>query len=327
MKISVIVPVYKVEAFLERCVKSILNQSYTDLEVVLIDDGSPDNCPIICDSLAERDDRIIVVHQNNKGLAGARNTGLEYATGEYVGFVDSDDWIELDTYSYCVNLIQSYNADVVQFQLGYVHGENTPFKAVDEKIEPIYGKDILQHYLYSTTIGKGGDYSVCVCLFKKELLEGVRFREGKINEDIDFKYRAFSKAQIMVNSNLKKYYYFQQNTGISLGGLCRRDFDLYDAAEELVLLSASEQYGSIRKLAKLKKARTPLSLLCKIAYYGISDDSINKNETVKALTKELRSNTKTLLCSPLPVSRKVLVVFFSISYSFTELLIRIVKRI
>ena len=97
-KTSVIVPIYKVEEYLHRCIDSIINQTYTNLEIILVDDGSPDNCPMICDEYAKKDSRIRVIHKKNGGLSDARNAGLEIATGEYIGFVDSDDWIHKDMY-------------------------------------------------------------------------------------------------------------------------------------------------------------------------------------------------------------------------------------
>jgi len=98
VKVSVIIPVYRVEKYLDRCVKSIVNQTYRNLEIILVDDGSPDNCPQICDEWSSRDERIRTVHRDNGGLSCARNTGLSTATGDYVTFADSDDWIALDTY-------------------------------------------------------------------------------------------------------------------------------------------------------------------------------------------------------------------------------------
>lgn len=102
VKVSVVVPVYKVEKYLERCVNSIIKQSLSELEIILVDDGSPDNCGIMCDSFADKDNRIKVVHKANGGLSSARNAGLKIATGEYIGFVDSDDDIEIDMYEKCI---------------------------------------------------------------------------------------------------------------------------------------------------------------------------------------------------------------------------------
>lgn len=98
--ISIIVPVYNVEKYLERCIESIVNQTYKDIEIILVDDGSPDNCSVICDRYAEKDNRIKVIHKQNGGLINARKSGLEIAQGDYIGFVDSDDWIEPEMYEY-----------------------------------------------------------------------------------------------------------------------------------------------------------------------------------------------------------------------------------
>lgn len=112
-KISVIVPVYKAEAFLERCVSSILKQTFRDIELILVDDGSPDSCPILCDNFAQADDRVRVIHKTNGGVSTARNAGLDAARGEYIAFVDSDDWLEADMYEKMIGIADNYNCDVV----------------------------------------------------------------------------------------------------------------------------------------------------------------------------------------------------------------------
>ena len=112
-KVSIIVPVYKVEEYLSQCVDSILNQTYKNIELILVDDGSPDNCPKICDEYASSDDRVIVIHKENGGLSDARNTGIKKATGKYLMFVDSDDWIELDTCKVAVETAEKEKADLV----------------------------------------------------------------------------------------------------------------------------------------------------------------------------------------------------------------------
>ncbi|MBQ4243839.1 MAG: glycosyltransferase, partial [Clostridia bacterium] len=109
--ISVIVPVYKTEKYLDRCVNSIVNQTYKNLEIILVDDGSPDRCPELCDRWAEKDNRIKVIHQENGGMSAARNAGLRIAKGDYIGFVDSDDWIDNDMYEYLYILLINNQAD------------------------------------------------------------------------------------------------------------------------------------------------------------------------------------------------------------------------
>ena len=110
--ISIIIPVYKVEKYLEKCIQSVINQTYENLQIILVDDGSPDNCGKICVEYAKKDHRIEVIHKSNGGLSDARNKGLEIAKGEYIGFVDSDDYIESDMYEVLYNLLKQYNAYV-----------------------------------------------------------------------------------------------------------------------------------------------------------------------------------------------------------------------
>ena len=111
-KISVVVPVYNVEEYLDQCVESLVGQTYKNLEVILVDDGSPDNCPAMCDEWAERDNRIKVIHKENGGVSSARNAALDIASGDYIGFVDSDDWIEPDMYEILIKNAKKYDADI-----------------------------------------------------------------------------------------------------------------------------------------------------------------------------------------------------------------------
>ena len=124
VKISIIVPVYKVEKYLDKCVNSIVGQTYKNLEIILVDDGSPDNCPAMCDEWAQKDSRIKVIHKKNGGLSSARNAGLDACTGDYIGFVDSDDWIEPDMYEYLLNIGMKNNADVSRCEF-VIEAENS----------------------------------------------------------------------------------------------------------------------------------------------------------------------------------------------------------
>lgn len=321
--ISVIVPVYNVEKYLSRCLNSLINQTYEKLEIILIDDGSTDQSGCLCDEYSRKDKRIKVFHKKNGGLSSARNLGLKYASGNYISFVDSDDWLMLDTYEYMMKLICEKQADVVQ--CGFCRtNKNIKVPKIKEQIKEYYNKDVEQYYMkYST---KTGSYSVWKFLYKKELIEEIKFREGKINEDIDFNYKVLSKCKKLIVSNQTKYFYFQEGNSLSTGGLKERDFDLYDAAEELYKLTRNENYGTIRKLACVKKARTSLSLLCKIAFYGVADTNINQVNVVMKLKKELRKNAFILLVSPIPFSRKILTVMFCLSYRMSENLIRSIKK-
>ena len=139
-KISVVVPIYKVEKYLDRCIYSIINQTYTNLEIILVDDGSPDNCPKICDEYASKDNRIKVIHKQNGGLSSARNAGIKVATGDYIGFVDSDDFIELDMYEQMYKVAYENDVDLVMSDYYKVHKDDR--KEVTLDINPgMYKKD------------------------------------------------------------------------------------------------------------------------------------------------------------------------------------------
>lgn len=333
--VYIIVPVYNVEKYLPKCVESLLKQTFKEIRIILVDDGSPDQCPKICDQYAEQDNRIVVIHQKNQGLSGARIAGLQYIEYRhsidekvYVTFLDSDDWLALDTIQMAVELLREYSADVVQYQIAQIFDESAEVCQPKKSVRLYEGREkILQYYLKSTTVGSGGDYSVCQCLFPLHAIYGERFRIGKINEDIDFKYKVLSKCAALVVSNQYKYFYRQGDVTLSMGGLKLKDFDLYEAGDILAQLTAKEKYGDIAFLGKVKQARTPLSLLCKIAYFGIEDSSISKLELVDKLIKEHRRNIKILLFSPIPISRKLLSILFAVNYDFAATCIRIAKKL
>lgn len=177
--ISVIVPIYKAEGTISRCVKSICDQTYRHLEIILVDDGSPDKCPEICDRLATEDSRIVVVHQKNGGVAAARNSGLAKASGDYLGFVDSDDWIEPEMYE---RLMQGITEQEAQICLCGV--------------KSTYNNKVIEVKKTDMPIVLSGDEAICNLmknrthslvlwnkLWKKELFEGVSFPVGRVFED------------------------------------------------------------------------------------------------------------------------------------------------
>lgn len=148
MFFSVIVPVYKVEDYLPKCIESVLGQTFSDFELILVDDGSPDNCPQICDSYGEKDGRIKVIHKENGGLASARRAGIKVAQGEYVFNLDSDDLIEEDTLEYAYNKITETGCEIVSFAYRWVKGEKT-FKVTDDCIEEgLYLEDDIKKHIY-----------------------------------------------------------------------------------------------------------------------------------------------------------------------------------
>ena len=318
-KISVIIPVYGVEKYLNRCVESVVNQTYKDLEIILVDDGSPDNCPKMCDEWASRDARIRTVHRENGGQSCARNTGLAIASGEYVTFVDSDDWIAPDTYEYCMKLLRQYEgADVIQFDIMLASQYPAIIHDTEEVINVYKDKDILEYYMESST-RKSGGFSVCRCLFEAPTAKRYSFREGKINEDLDYKFKVLRDCKKWVVSNQVKYFYWQEGNSTSSGKLKPKALQLYEAAEELNKLCQQENYGKIAYLGKVKLARTPFSLLSRIAVWGV--EAMDEKEITQKLLKEHRKALPILLRAPIPLSRKVLSVMFAVNFPFSKWLL------
>lgn len=206
--ISIIVPVYKVEPYLRQCVDSILNQTYRDIEVLLIDDGSPDRCGEICDEYAKKDQRIRVFHTENKGLSAARNLGLREAKGEYIGFVDSDDWIEPDMYEVLLKRMQETGADisVCSFWL-----ENTGTKEASDYAKAIYvGKESLR----ALVDGQLSNY-VWNKLYCKTIFQTLVFPCGRNHEDIASMHLIINQAKSIAVLGATKYHYRIRNESIT----------------------------------------------------------------------------------------------------------------
>lgn len=316
--ISIIVPIYNVEQYLSRCVESLLNQTYPNLEIILIDDGSIDNCWNICCEYKKKYPNVKAFRKENGGQSSARNFGLDKSSGEYIGFIDSDDWASQDMYEYLYSLIRDNHADLSQCDFMLSHGSNDIYNAEQYNVENIIGHNEILNYFMTTTTTTTGGYSVCRCLVKSDIVKKHRFREGKINEDIDFTYKVFSDCNHIVVSDKVCYFYFQYGNSTSSGKLRKKDFDLIDAANELRKLTDKESYGNIRFYGQVKVARSAFSFLCKIAYYGISNDFEDPKSLIKKLTKEHRSNISTLLKAPLPLSRKVLAVLLAVDINLVK---------
>ena len=185
--ISVIVPIYKVQDYLKECIESIINQTYSDIEVILVDDGSPDRCPQMCDEWAKRDSRIKVVHKKNGGLSSARNAGLDVAKGEYISFVDSDDFICKDALENLYNRIKDDKSIGITSGLIYRYqdGSISNFKA-----QWLCSKEIVipaSEFLLETMSQKTS-YTVWNKLYRRDVIGNTRFREGRNNEDTLFMY-------------------------------------------------------------------------------------------------------------------------------------------
>lgn len=208
-KISIIVPVYKVEQYIHKCIDSILKQTFKDFELILVDDGSPDSCGEICDGYAIQDSRIKVIHKENGGLSSARNAGLDIARGDYIGFVDSDDWIEIDMYELLYGMCVEQDCDIaicsseIHYNDKTVISSSHPF-VIHDRYSAM--KAMLEGNLY--------DEVVWTKLFKRQLLEGIKFPVGMSYEDTAFTYKVIHKCKKVCFIGEPKYHYIKRDNSM-----------------------------------------------------------------------------------------------------------------
>lgn len=213
-KISVIVPIYNVEKYLTRCVDSILNQTYKNLEIILVDDGSPDKCGIIADNYQSKDNRIKSVHKKNGGLSDARNYGMRYATGEYVLFVDSDDWLKEEMIEVLYNLAVENNADIVQSGFYYKYDDYLLYddRYYKEDMKPIkLNKEELMKELVINERVKNFAWGK---LYKLNLIKDIPFEKGVLFEDVFWAHKVMDRVNRYVICHKPMCYYLQRNDSI-----------------------------------------------------------------------------------------------------------------
>lgn len=223
--ISVIVPVYKVEAYLDRCVQSIVDQIYRNLEIILVDDGSPDNCPAMCDSWAEKDTRIKVIHKENGGLSDARNAGMAVAAGVYMGFVDSDDYIAPKMYQLLYEHIISDACDIAACGVEMVWEDGTPSRSLTKAGSCILDCEAAMEACIRESWLK---QPVWYKLYKTALIRDIPFPVGKYHEDVFWTWQVVARAERVSVFDTPCYYYVQRS-----GSIMAEEYSLHrlDAVE------------------------------------------------------------------------------------------------
>ena len=210
--ISIIVPIYNVESYLERCLQSLVGQTYSDIEIILVDDGSTDSCPQICDKWAENDERIKVIHKENGGLSDARNAGIAVATGDYIAFVDSDDWVELDYYEVLIQKLIENDADIIECGVYLVNemGELLTQRSAKNEILVLNRVEALQKLVMEDGVYQ----TVWNKLYKRGVIQNILFEVGKYHEDEFWTYQVLDRMERMVIISSPKYYYMQRSSSI-----------------------------------------------------------------------------------------------------------------
>lgn len=310
--ISVIVPVYKAEKSLDRCVESIAGQTHRNLEIILVDDGSPDSSPELCDKWALGDSRIKVVHKKNAGASSARNAGLSAATGEYITFVDSDDWIEPDMYSSLLKDILAFNAD--KAMCGF-YTSNRPV----EQNEDVRVLDGMQSRALSVL---GGNDEVWRALYSASLISDMRFDESfTVAEDTLFNYEINRKINRQTVNSRKLYCYNQDTEGA---------LHIMDSKKTLDRITVTEY---------MWENETTSPELCGVMYKAyarkilsivedcVRTDSCGCNWYKDKVRRNVRARLPKLLCSSAPAEDKLKLLLFNFCHPlYSVLLRRVIKK-
>lgn len=285
-KVSIIVPIYKVEKYLDRCIKSIVDQTYKNLEIILVDDGSPDKCPKICDDWSKKDKRIKVIHKENGGLSDARNEGIRKATGSYIGFVDSDDYIEETFVEILYNSLKKGKTNISQCGINYIND--------DANIICIkgYDADVIKTGLQMINDYYGNHYIENVVVWNKlydtNLFHKNHFPIGKIHEDEFTTYKLLYKEKniSIVHDNL--YNYNQTAGGIMHSKNYIRHLDLLDALKEKICFF--ETNNAPNKIIEFAVRHYLYSI--REEYYNLKKHYFNRRDLLLELRKEYKNVLK-----------------------------------
>lgn len=290
-KISIIVPVYKVAEYLPRCIDSIISQTYKNLEILLVDDGSPDECGRICDEYAAKDERIVVIHKENQGVARARNSALDVATGDYISFIDSDDWMSEDAYDYFLKNIKKYKADCVVGRCQTVYDRNgiLDYKET-EKVEIICKT--------SSGAMKGvltGGSAIWNRLFKKEIFNELRFPVGRINDDEVTVLHAYASCNRVVFLNKDTYFYRIRENSITTSAFSMKKTDVFFNSLDNMEYVAKER-PQIYKYAEAKFVKAGLYCIYNLLKLKPNDKETKarKKEVLRTIKKEMKRRYKSI---------------------------------
>lgn len=306
--ISVIIPVYKAEKYIERCIFSILRQTFQNIEVILVDDGSPDKSGEICDMWALKDKRIKVIHQKNAGAGAARNAGLRVAKGEYIGFVDSDDWIEPQMYEVMYNAIEKYSADVGMCNISS-RTEFSMHESYDNRKFPFELKSQEEMLsIFFRVHGEKAILSVCRRLIHKSVLKDFMFVEGTISEDVSAAYYFITHSQRTVVTNFSFYNYYNNKKGVTKSPVTMKDFEYIEAFKQ-IFLDVKKRIPKFERYAYINYIRANYTILSKMDLFGYDSNDQDLNNKHKELKQIVRKNFYVLLKWPMPISRKLLLLY------------------
>ncbi len=314
--ISVIVPVYKSEPYLSRCIESIILQSYKNIQIILVDDGSPDNSGKICEEYAEMDNRITVIHKENGGLSDARNKGIDVAKGEYITFVDSDDYISLNFVKVLYECIKQNQADISVCKTTTFSGKYAPANEPRFELKVFNKKRAIETMLLQREFTNSANGK----LFAKKFFLSNRFTKGILYEDFDLIFDLVDLADKVVFCSEAEYYYYINQDGIMHENIDKRHFVLIDIAKR-VMDEFSKKYPTLKKQAYSRYIFSVFFISDKIVYSNKQSEFSAERETFRTEIK--KDIFKILKNKYIKLPLKVKAVCFSVSLGFYETLLKI----
>lgn len=285
--VSIIIPVYNVETYLRECVESVISQTYTNIEIWLIDDGSKDLSGIICDQYTEKDERVKVVHKENGGLSSARNIGLDYANGEYILFLDSDDIIPNDAVKVLLEVLEKNNVDIAIGNIMFFEENIANIQlnqGVDDKIKLFTSEKAIEESLYQLKFS----CSPCSRIYRKKIFEEIRFPVGKLSEDLAVCHRIFDKSNNIAYINHTCYYYRQRSSSI-MHTFNEHRMDALTWTNEIEKY-CNENHPGIIKAAKCRTFNVAIHLMLDLPQNGQLYDKY-----VHVLWKEITRTRKSVI--------------------------------
>lgn len=312
-KISIIVPVYNVEKYLSRCIESILNQTFREFELILVNDGSTDKSGYICNKYKNLDERVIVINKENGGASSARNYGLNIARGEYIGFVDSDDYVHKYMFQVLYDNALKYSSDItmcnykIVYDIKYEDFDDLDIKNYTPKF---YSNIEAQYRLY--------DYLGIVLpwnkLYKKSIFEGLRYEEGKIHEDEIIIHKLLYKANLILDIPLQLYFYEQREGSVMNSKYSIKNLDKIYALRDRVLFYKKVGLDDLRHKSEYHYTKQFF-----VEYFNAKYKLTNSDEEINQMRKEYIGMIKLLLKNPLyNIKEKLLWILFCVNPYFYE---------
>ena len=302
-KISIVVAVYNTEKYLSKCIESILQQTCQNIELILVDDGSTDSSLKICEEYKKKDNRVLVKSKENGGQGSARNLGLQFVTGDWIGFVDSDDWIDHDMYEHLLSIANNENADIVECGWRKIDEKGTITFESKNKYYSITGKEALKSFVYAEGLI---NTSVCNKIFRKDIAISIRFPEVRAYEDDEWIHKAVWEASKITISNIAKYNYFIRSNSTMTSEFNLNKIALVTVQSNIcdfVQANAPEYYNKAQK--------TLLSKQFYIIACLMNNAQIERNTFIqKQIESDIMKNYKSYIKNPLMFKNRVFLLLF-----------------